>query len=234
MRHLDEEQLMMHYYGEESAAAAHLEQCAVCREEYRSLERVLETVRECGPPEPAASFEVLTWQKLAPELNGRASPWWSRVWVLGPAVAALVLIAFFAGRVSGPKPGLAQITPAQGRERILLVALGDHLQRSQMVLVELANAQPGDAPDIRRVQERARDLVGANRLYRQTAAFAGDTEFSGILDDLERVLTDVANRAAPLSSPELTEIQQRIESRGLIFKIRVIDANLQQKGSTKL
>jgi CTP:molybdopterin cytidylyltransferase MocA len=129
---------------------------------------------------------------------------------------------------------VAQGSAAQGRERILLVALGDHLQRSQMVLVELVNATPGDSSDIRIAQERARNLVSENRLYRQTASLSGDNEFLGLLDELERVLTDVANSPERISSPELQQIQQRIESRGLIFKIRVTDSNLQQKGVEKL
>jgi hypothetical protein len=76
--------------------------------------------------------------------------------------------------------------------------------------------------------------VSENRLYRQTASLSGDNEFLGLLDELERVLTDVANSPERISSPELQQIQQRIESRGLIFKIRVTDSNLQQKGVEKL
>jgi hypothetical protein len=112
--------------------------------------------------------------------------------------------------------------------------LGDHLERSQMVLVELANAQPGDKGDIHLSQQRAAALVSENRLYQQTAAQAGDTEFSALLEELGHVLTDIANGPSDLSSAELEQIQHRIESRGLIFKIRVIGTNLQQEGSKQL
>ncbi len=87
-----------------------------------------------------------------------------------------------------------------------------------MVLVELANVRPADSQDIRLTQERARDLVSANRLYRQSALISGDHEFVGLLDDLERVLTDIANSPSRISSPELQQIQQRIESRGIISR----------------
>ena len=238
MNHLSEEQLVLHYYGEEGDAAAHLEHCAACRKEYQEIVRVLDACREVTVPEPVPAFETLMWQKLAPELRKPRTPWWRHGWMLAPVMAGMLAAAFFIGRISTVKVPVAgetaQAIPAQGRERILLVAMGDHLQRSQMVLVELANAKPGDAPDIHLAQERARDLVSENRLYRQTASLSGANEFSGLLDELERVLTDVANSPARISSPELQQIQRRIESRGLIFKIRVIDSNLKQKGTEKL
>ena len=52
----------------------------------------------------------------------------------------------------------------QGHDRILLVAVGDHLERSQMVLVELMNATPGESLDISSQQQVAEDLVSENRL----------------------------------------------------------------------
>ena len=60
------------------------------------------------------------------------------------------------------------------RERILLVDLGEHLDRSQMVLVELVSADESDAVDISGERARAEQLVAANRLYRQTADDTGD------------------------------------------------------------
>ena len=220
---------MLHYYGEETAAAAHLGLCPECRSEYHDLSRLLDACRQVPVPEPAGSFETLTWQKIAPELRKRRTPWWKQNWMLAPAMATLLVAAFFVGRVSIVTPPAAQTASPQGRDRILLVALGDHLQRSQMVLVELANVQPADSQDIRLTQERARDLVSANRLYRQSALISGDHEFVGLLDDLERVLTDIANSPSRISSPELLQIQQRIESRGLIFKIRVIYSTCKKK-----
>ena len=234
MSHLTEEQLVLHYYGEDTEASGHLELCPDCRAEYREIARVLDACRDVAVPELADSFETLTWQKLAPQLISQQRSPWRRAWVWAPVLAALLIAAFFMGRVSTVKGPLAQAIPPQGRERILLVALGDHLQRSQMVLVELANARPSDVPGIRLTQERARDLVNENRLYRQTALWSGDQEFLGVLDELERVLTDVANGSAGMSAPELRQIQERIESRGLIFRIRVIDSNLQRKGSEQL
>ena len=236
MRHLTEEQLVLRYYGEAGDVDGHFHSCEACQSEYREIARVLDAFREFPVPERGENFETLAWQRIAPQLGrpNRLPRYWA--WIIAPAMAAALFAAFFLGRVTSTKAPavVVQAMPAQGRERILLVALGDHLQRSQMVLVELANARAGDSPDIHSAQERARDLVGENRLYRQSALMSGDNEFLDVLDDLERVLTDVAHSPSDISSPELEEIQSRIESRGLIFKIRVMDANLQAKGIDKL
>ena len=54
--HLTEEQLVLHYYGEEGdtlAAEQHLEGCEECRHVYVSLQRVLNVVDSLPIPERA-------------------------------------------------------------------------------------------------------------------------------------------------------------------------------------
>jgi len=66
------------------------------------------------------------------------------------------------------------------RERVLVVAVGEHLGRTEMVLMELENApvQKGQkAINISETQRRAEDLVEENRLYRQTALKEGDQQW---------------------------------------------------------
>ena len=241
MKHLSEEDLILRYYGEGADEEGHLASCEACQAEYRNIARMLDAMRKEPVPERGPEFETLTWQRIAPQLRPQHA-WWRRAWIAAPVMAAALVAAFFAGRFTSRSPATttAQVIPAQGipsqggNERILLVALGDHLERSQMVLVEIANANPAHNSEFHLTQERARDLVSENRLYRQTALMSGDREFLDVLDDLERVLMDVAHSPSEISSPELEQIQHRIESRGLIFKIRVMDANLQAKGVKKL
>jgi hypothetical protein len=247
MNHLTEETVILAYYREAigEAAQAHLASCSACREELRNISHTLDAFHQYPVPEPPPAFEQLLWQRISPALRSAIVPrrWWQS-WALAPGLACLLVVSFFVGRWSMDRPRGRQLAGGitdlaggisdSGRERILLVALGDHLERSQMVLVEIANSKPGSASAFHLAQQRAQDLVGENRLYRQTALLSGDTEFADLLDELERVLTDIANRPSDLSSPELEQIQRRIESRGLIFKIRVTGSNLQQKGSEKL
>jgi hypothetical protein len=237
MKHLSEEHLILHYYGETNARE-HLDDCPACQAEWIRLKQTLDALNTYEAPERAPNYEALLWQRVASEIGTRKPVWWKQPFILAPLAAGLVVAAFFAGRISmnhrAPTLISADAISETGRQRILLLALGDHLERSQMVLVELTNARPGDTQALELSRRRAQDLVSENRLYQQTAAQAGSGEFNELLEELGRVLTDVANEPSDLSSTDLERIQKRIESRGLIFKIRVVGSNLQQKGSSQL
>jgi hypothetical protein len=116
------------------------------------------------------------------------------------------------------------------RERVLVVALGEHLERSQAILIELANAPEGGELDVSTEQARASDLVAANRLYRQSASREGEREVSAVLEQLERVLVDVAHGPSRLSPEDLSALRSRIEEQGVLFKVRVIGSTLRERG----
>ena len=98
-----------------------------------------------------------------------------------------------------------------------------------MVLVELMNATPGEPLDISNQRKLAEDLVSENRLYRQTAAREKDRSVTNLLDELERVLVDIAHEPSKLSGPELENIKQRIEAQGIVFKVRVVGSQMKQR-----
>ncbi len=150
-----------------------------------------------------------------------------RVWApIG--LAASLALAFLLGR-HWPHEAPAPVSAA-ARERILLVAVGDHLERSEMLLVELVHAGDDGRPvDISAQQQWAEDLLGANRLYRQTVMRAGEPGVASVLDELERLLVEVAHRPSSLSPSDLEGIRHRIESRGLLFRVRVIETQMREK-----
>jgi hypothetical protein len=151
---------------------------------------------------------------------------WPRRLALAGAMAALLLGAFLAGRWS-PRPAVAPgATASDVRERVLLVALGDYLERSEMVLVELVNAPEAGATNISLQQAAAEELVAENRLLRAAAGSAGETTLTGTLEELERVLLEIAHSPAEIGAPHLAEIRRRIEAEGILFKIRVLDAGV--------
>jgi len=114
-------------------------------------------------------------------------------------------------------------------ERVLQATVGDHLDRTQMMLVELANADTDGADVLAGEQERAVDLVAANRLIRQSAMRSGDAQIVDILEDLERVLLEVANAPADVTSNDLTDLQSRITREDLLFRLRVIASEMRQR-----
>jgi hypothetical protein len=220
------------------AFADHLRECAECREQLQRIEAVYNALDAMPIPNPGDDYELRLWQKLAPQLPERKPRWWQSFFqtqrlVLVGAVAALVVLAFFLGRRTGPSKSGSDIADAgKVRERVLLVAVGDHLGRSEMVLVELANTTPEKGQkfvNISGEQKRAEDLVEENRLYRQTALRDGDTAMAATLDELERVLLDIANSPDEITPAQFESLQKRIESRGILFKVRVIHQDVQQK-----
>src|SRR5581483_8307063 len=153
--HLQEEQLILHYYGEAAEANAvdrHLDVCAECRSHYVRLQRVLNSVDAAPVPERDALYGSAVWQRIAPHV--KRSRWHAllmpRRWVPALAMAALVVAAFVAVRyshqVGGPSLSAKDTGPV--RERVLMVAVSDHLERSQMILVELANARSEKSVDM--------------------------------------------------------------------------------------
>jgi hypothetical protein len=159
-----------------------------------------------------------------PPLRRRAVTW--------GALAASLLIAFLAGR-EFPRPAtpVAEAIPEAARERIFLLAVGDHLERSQVLLVELTNAAPGAALHRAASQESAEALVSANRLYRASAVQAGDAGVASVLEELERVLVEVAHQGPGASAKERERIRRRIEDRGILFKVRVIESQVRERGN---
>ena len=237
MNHLDQERLILHYYGEEGetpAAALHLEECAECRALYASIQRVLNVVESLPVPEPEADYGAQVWQRIERQLPVRRrwslpAPWrWAGA---AAAFASLLVAAFLMGRFypQGRRPETTAAADAQAGERVLLVAVGDYLERSQMILIELGNARPAGPLDISSEQARAEDLVGETRLYRQTAAHKGDVAVAGVLDELEHVLLDIAHAPSQASPEELEKLRQRFESEGILFKIRVLGSNVRNR-----
>ena len=72
-------------------------------------------------------------------------------------------------------------------------------------------------------------LVAANRLYRQSALRAGEAGVADVLDELERFLVEVANAPTPLDASDVRELNERIEARGLLFKVRIVGSRLRER-----
>jgi len=249
MKHLNEEQLVLYYYGEEAegrkstgelsqGVEQHLGACEECRAAYHTLQRVLNSVDSFPVPERAEDYETRVWKSIEGHIGKKRtfSRWFSwRPLALAVAMAAMLVVAFYAGRtVRKPGAGVETADAGQVRERVLLVAVGDHLERSQMVLVELANASTarnGGKLDISYETRTAEDLLEANRLYRQTASSAGDVGTAALLEDLERVLIEIAHSPAAVSTKQLEELRAQIEDRGILFKVKVFGSQLEQRES---
>lgn len=245
--HLTEDELILHFYGETDRAdasriASHLASCAECQLAKDKLTRVMAMVDSASPVEAPEGFERIAWARLEPQLDmpGRSAQregWrsllWFPQWALAGGVAALLVAAFWAGRISSVTPATpgssAGVVAAFEPERVLNTEVRDHLDRTQNVLVELVNADVDQSDVLAGEQKRAADLVAANRLMRQSALQSGDGQVVDILEDLERVLLEIANAPADASSKQVTDLQSRITNEDLLFRLRVIASEMRQR-----
>lgn len=228
MKHLSQEELTEAYYGDEKPESrGHLAECTQCQASFQQLKAMLDELLAEPVPERGAAYGAEVWSRLLPRLPlEKPRRVWLRWWTAVPVLAGLLAVAFLAGRFTQTTGGIA----AQGRQRILLITLGDHLDRSEILLAELVNAPPGASADFSDERSNARDLLDENRLLRQAAARTGDGSDAAMLEELERALLDIAHSPSEISASDLESLQKRIENEGLLFKVRIISSNIHHKG----
>jgi hypothetical protein len=192
-------------------------------------------VSTSAPPAPPEGFERVMWARVSARLDApRASAWtawftWPRMAMAGGALA-VVIAAFVAGRWTRepatvpPVEVLVKLAP----ETALLLATSDLLERAQMTLAEVLHADAGDSA-LAAERARAADLVAASRLIRQSVSQAGDIGMADVLEDLERVLVEFANRADGWSPDELEAFKARLDEGGMLFRLRVVSAEMRER-----
>ena len=249
MIHYSEDDLILHYYGEGPPRATsrddvehHLERCADCAAVYHALAETLQLVVAPEVPERDDTYPLEVWQRIRsrlPEHNVRflGSPWWQGwlAWQPMSAAAALVVViiaAIVTGRMTRQDPaGPATIIVVDSNEavaRVRVAATGDHLERSERVLLDLVNAD-GPAVDLTDEQSWAADLIDANRLYRDAASRAGDALVASVLDELERSLLEIVHGPSMPLSAELDDVRGRVDASALLFKVRILADELHER-----
>jgi hypothetical protein len=243
MRHLTDEELLLDFYDEDTAVdrasvRTHLGQCEQCRALDQELRAVLTAVDTVPISEPPSGFEREMWARIEPLLPVQQT--WRTRWngllprlAVAASVGILVVAAFTAGRVwERPRTvsSTGVVEEQSLNDRLLRAEVEDHLERSQRVLAELVNADYEIGTPIAGDRARAADLVAAGRLYRRSAEQIGDSEISGLLEDLERVLVEVANGPADIAPEELARLRQRIDDQDLVFRVRVVTREIRERG----
>lgn len=240
--HLSDDTLVLHYYGEHQGderkgVESHLAACGACRDALEQLQDVLGLVTEHVADAAPEGFERVMWARVQGQLEqaGRQKSSWLdllslRRLAFGGGMLALVLAAFFVGRVTqapvpeAPVETLASLEP----DAAVLLATREHLERAQMTLAEVLHADAG-APGLTAETSRAAELVAASRLIRQSLTPEDDRTLAGVLDDLERVLVEIANRADGWSPDELDAFKARLDAGGILFRLRVVQAEVSER-----
>jgi hypothetical protein len=242
MTHCSDDELVLHYYGEDQAPASHLAGCGECAARYRELEMVLQSVYSLEAPPRDEQYGLEVWTRIRHRLPEPEPTWrtaWRGLWARWPmatfatAALALIVAGFAAGRLwpaATPAPAAVSaplLADDATSRRVLLLTVADHLERSERMLTDIVNAS--DGADISTEQAWADDLLAASRLYRQDAIETNEMSVASVLDELERTLLEIVHRPATATAADLEEMRRRIDSAALMFKVRVLSNELRAR-----
>ena len=240
MSHLREEELIEYFYSRGEVGARgnrHVESCAECAEAYTALQADLEEMEFAEPPARDAGYGERIWESLAQSLPAYAAPrrrWLRSGFWMGLSYAAacglLVSSAFIAGTLweknQTSSATAARPAPPAPKERVVLVVLGDHLDRSERLLVELKHADVDSADMVSPLREEAKSLLAANRVCLKSATQGDDPELKTALGDLNRLLDELAKQPEGLNSAAIARLQSEMNSDGLLFEVRVLRSRI--------
>ena len=167
MKHLTEDELIELYYGEgTSAANAHLKACRECSRKYAEFTRSLEEIRPAEVPQRSADYGERVWQSLRPQLipyEKKTAGWrgWGRwrgaAWRL--AARCCWRRYSLAGAIgSGARRRRPSDRSPQATQRVVLVVLTDHLDRTERLLVQLEHSESQTVRRTRNCNRRRRNF----------------------------------------------------------------------------
>jgi hypothetical protein len=233
--------------SERASTLAHLEGCAACREELAGLRRLLDLVaadpvREARPEIPLRALVARVQARLddaeAAPTRPHARPvaaWWPAL-AATATVVALLALPRSAERPAEPTQAQAQVpqVPPELLQRLEANAAREqaarYLSAAQDVLLTVA-ATPRDCDrtsgrvDMAAEARRSRELLARRALLELDHAQVAAAR--PVLDDVERVLRDVAALEACARSQDLALIHREIRERRLLMKIDLMTRELE-------
>ncbi|MEM1127147.1 MAG: hypothetical protein AAGI71_10895 [Bacteroidota bacterium] len=196
------------------------------------------------------------WERLAEQLRLLTAPAPTWTWQLGLAVV-LIGIGVALGRWGAPPelvldpntrgvgPNLALEPGREASEQGLQPAVLEReaqrealhvMDRSKVLLLGLVNLEADDvgALDMDRKQALARDLVHEARRISTNLEATDQQRLRVLIDDLERILLQIANLEATYDLPSLTLVQSSVDQQGLLLKINLTQMRYQTNNEQAL
>lgn len=248
MEHLSPEVLVEMYHeeaapGDLRSAQNHVEKCSECNAAYRSLESDLKALGTVNAPERDQDYGLRMWQRVAAELPAPAvvqhvaprpaherRPWLWMGLSYAAGCAVLAVTAFYVGTVWEHQQHLKREAAREAQRklaapekpRVVIVVLGDHLDRSERLLVELKHADPDNQELVKPLRDEARGLMAANHVFREDADKSGDEDLALALDKLDKLLKEMSDEPGGLNAASLERLQHEMTNEGLLFEVRVL------------
>lgn len=218
----------------------HLRVCAACREHIADLHAVSDALTQhpIVDAPPAGDWSGFM-QRLEAQTARSSRTAWQQAVRRAARVAAVLIMIVIGGALAlrdgrTPAHGGSQQTPApthvvQAADPTPRVALrtatAEHLERSKVVVLDLAMRDPNEKPvEWQDEQRLARSLLSDTRLYRLTAEEQGQTDIARVMRDLETVLLE-ASMSDGRDPNALARVQHLITKRDLLMKMQVVSTS---------
>jgi hypothetical protein len=244
LNHLTEEELVAQAYGESGGAEQHLESCAECARAFAELKSDLAELKPVEPPARDEGYGGRVWQAISNSLEPYPArrgwlPVYGRgtwTWRLSYAVACALLVAgaFYAGRMwehisHQRQMAILHKNQPQTKQPIVVVVLGDHLDRSERLLVELKHVDANNTEMLPPLRDEARTLLVANRVCQKNAEKSGDPALEATLDRLDHLLAELANQPGGLNAAAIERLKEEMNADGLLFEVRVLRSRVRDE-----
>lgn len=233
----------------------HLDACPACAREFKILERILESADSLGQEMrsvlagidwDAQAEKIVTsvWdEKRHPPRQPKRAWFWAAVPLLRPVLAGLLLgimvggvgmfVAYRGGLFEKAKGGalfasrefLDRVDQEIARRETL-----NYLDKSQYVLLELAQTQTGSG-DCRLTDAAAREtreLLAKKKYLNSQLEKVRMAKAKEICDQIEMLFFELAQVSENLTPAQCRGIQNMIEDKNILLKIKLLKKELQE------
>ena len=225
----------------------HLSQCSQCAAEYERLSWTLKVMDQRELPDVQPDYWQDYWARLSERLPDRPRkivwPEW-RSWLpplavpgrpaLVPVAAALLLIAtgIFIGRTTILRvPGQGAPMQATVFDPGLIAEFNDlassYLERSKIVLMGLNNFNPRlDDPNALNISSHrhlSQEVLRQGRALRNHQVATADPRLQFLIDEIERVLLQVANSGGDDPMWTIRMAQEGIDKNSILLRITLVE-----------
>jgi hypothetical protein len=227
--HASEEELVAFHMQEHATPEGvrqHLEQCATCAAHSSSIAQAMRVFSGDAVPEPDLSQN---WERLRGRLTvldpSPQRSFRSFVWPAAAGLAAALALVIFVTAKFQPVSHVADERSAAHRPGPLTTAptnpeVARQLDSAERLLTEVNHASgPLDAT----TRLQAHDLLLKNAVVLRSARQNGDLVTATILEDLDRVLTNIDHQ--PETAPGGVHLRLELNTNGVLLDIRILRQN---------
>lgn len=175
-----------------------------------------------------------SWTGLLDDIERTIQLQWRTVAGFAGALTILA-VAFALWRLTPPttppdRTDAGTIEPAN--TTLASTRVNQYLRKSKVLLVGLTNMETpeGTSLDLTTERQVSRELIQEARYLRQQPL---DTRSAELIDQLERILIELANMEEQTDLPNVEMIRSGIHRENLLFKIRMAQALYDPSGNTR-